>query len=137
MEDYILEATEKTPAILLKEGLVEISGRSIPEDPYKIFKSAHLWVKDYVRKPANRTEVNIRIEYCDTGSTNNIFSILTRLVKCRNSNYHIEMIFNWFYEKEDEEILELGRFMESKLNVMFNYIAIEDSEASGAEEPRF
>ena len=137
MEEYILAATDKTPAIHLKEGLVEISGRSIPEDPYKIFKPAHQWIKDYVRKPANRTEVNIRIEYCDTGSTYNIFNILTKLAKCRNSNYNIEMTFNWFYEEEDEEILELGRFMESKLNMMFNYIVIEDSESAGKEEPRF
>ena len=126
MEEYILEATDKTPAIHLKDGLVAINGRCIPEDPYKIFRSTHQWVKEYVKKPASYTEVNIQIEYSDTGSTINIFDILTRLVKCRNSNYHIEMVFNWFYEKSDEEILELGKFMESKLNVMFNYIDIHD-----------
>ena len=121
MEEYLLEPTEKTPTIHLKDGLVVISGRSIPEDSNKVFKSVHLWVKEYVKKPANRTEVNIQIEYCDTVSTINIYDILTKLVKCRNSNFNIEMVFNWFYEKDDEEILELGKFMESKLNVMFNY----------------
>jgi hypothetical protein len=126
MEEYILEATDKTPAIHLKDGLVAISGRCIPEDPYKLFKPAHQWVKEYVKKPASYTEVNIQIEYSDSRSTINLFDILTRLVKCRNSNYHIEMVFNWYYEKSDEEILELGKFMESKLNVMFNYIDIQD-----------
>jgi hypothetical protein len=126
MEEYILEPTEKTPTIHLKDGLVVISGRSIPEDPYKIFRSTHQWVKEYVKKPAKQTEVNIQIEYCDTGSTNNIFNILTKLIKCRNSNYNIEMVFNWFYEKDDDEILELGKFMESKLNVMFNFIETQD-----------
>ncbi len=121
MEEYVLEPTEKTPTIHLKDGLVVISGRSIPEDPYKIYRSAHQWVKEYIKKPANQTEVNIQMEYCDTGSTNNIYNILTKLVKCRNSNLKIEMVFNWFYEKDDDEILELGKFMESKLNVMFNY----------------
>jgi hypothetical protein len=134
MEEYIRKATDKTPGIHLKDGLVAINGRSIPEDPNKIFKSAHQWVKDYVKKPANHTDVNIQIEYCDTGSTINIFNILTKLVKCRNSNYHIEMIFNWFYEKDDEEILELGKFMESKLNVMFNYIEMQDERHQGADE---
>ncbi len=134
MEEYILEATDKTPAIHLKDGLVAISGRSIPEDPYKIFRSAHQWVKEYVKTPADHTEVNIQIEYCDTGSTNNIYKILTRLVKCRNSNYNIEMVFNWVYEKEDEEILELGKYMESKLNVMFNYIETQDERHQGSDE---
>jgi hypothetical protein len=126
MEEYLLEATAKTPAIHLKDGLVVISGRSIPEDPLKVFKSAHLWVKEYVKQPAMHTEVNIQLEYCDTESTNNIYALLTRLVKCRNSNFKIEMIFNWFYETEDEEIIDLGRFLESKLNVMFNFIEIAD-----------
>jgi hypothetical protein len=124
MEPYIREGTDKTPFIHLKDGLIAISGRSIPEDPEKIFKSTHQWIAEYVKKPANQTEVNIQIEYSDTGSTINIYKILTKLVKCRNSNYNIEMVFNWIYEKDDEEIIELGKFMESKLNVMFNYIMI-------------
>ncbi len=125
MEEYILEPTDKTPTIHLKDGLVVISGRSIPDDADRVFKSTHKWVAGYVKTPSKRTEVNIQIEYCDKGSTNNIYKILTMLVKCRNSNYNIEMVFNWFYEKDDAEILELGEFMESKLNVMFNYIEIQ------------
>ena len=126
MKEYFLEATDKTPEIHLKDGLVAISGRSIPEDPNKVFRSAHQWVMQYVKRPALYTEVRIQIEYCDTNSTVNIYNIMTKLVKCRNSNYHIEMVFNWFYEIDDEEILELGKFMESKLNVMFNYHEIQD-----------
>ena len=126
MEEYFLKATDKTPEIHLKDGLVAISGRSIPEDPNKVFRSAHQWVMQYVKRPALYTEVRIQIEYCDTNSTVNIYNIMTKLVKCRNSNYHIEMVFNWFYEKDDEEVLELGKFMESKLNVMFNYHEVQD-----------
>ena len=121
MEEYILEPTDKSPTIHLRDGLVVISGRSIPDNADRVFKSTHKWVAGYVKTPSKRTEVNIQMEYCDTGSTNNIFNILTKLVKCRNSNFKIEMVFNWFYEKDDDEILELGKFMESKLNVMFNY----------------
>ena len=126
MEEYFLEATDKTPEIHLKDGLVAISGRSIPEDPHKLFRSANQWVMQYVKRPALHTEVRIQIEYCDTNSTSNIYNIMTKLVKCRNSNYHIEMVFNWFYEKDDDEVLELGKFMESQLNVMFNYHEIQD-----------
>jgi hypothetical protein len=126
MEEYFLQATDKTPEIHLKDGLVAISGRSIPEDPHKIFKPALQWITQYVKWPALYTEVRIQMEYCDTNSTVNIFNIMTKLVKCRNSNYNIEMVFNWFYEKDDDEILELGKFMESKLNVMFNYREVQD-----------
>lgn len=122
MEDFILEATEKFPEIQLKDGLISISGRSIPEDPNKEYKPVIEWVKDYVKKPAIYTEVRIMIEYSDTSSTKNIFDILKILAYCRNTNHKIEMVFNWVYERGDAEIIELGEFMESKLNVMFNYI---------------
>ena len=122
MEELILEPTEKFPEIQLRDGLVSISGRSIPEDPKKAYKPITQWVKDYVRNPAPSTEVRIKIEYSDTGSTKCIFDILKILAHCRNTNHKIEMVFNWIYEKGDGEIVELGEFMESKLNVMFNYI---------------
>jgi hypothetical protein len=122
MEELILEATEKFPAIHMRDGFISISGRSIPEDPKKEYKQVLNWVKEYVRKPAPSTEVRIKIEYSDTGSTKCIFDILKVLAVCRNSNHRIEMVFNWVYEKGDGEIVELGEFMESKLNVMFNYI---------------
>jgi len=122
MEEFILEGTEKFPEIQLKNGLVSISGRSIPEDPKKEYKTILQWVKDYVQNPAQHTEVRIMIEYSDTGSTKCIFDVLKVLAVCRNTNHKIEMVFNWVYEKGDGEIVELGEFMESKLNVMFNYI---------------
>jgi hypothetical protein len=122
MEELKLEPTEKFPEILLRDGLISISGRSIPEDPKKEYKPILQWVKDYVKNPAQFTEVRINIEYSDTGSTKCIFDILKVLAVCRNTNHKIEMVFNWIYEKGDGEIVELGEFMESKLNVMFNYV---------------
>ena len=122
MEEYIIEATEKLPEIILKDGLESISGRSIPEDPKKAYKPVIEWVKNYVQNPAPHTEVRIKIEYSDTSSTKSIFDVLKILATCRNTNHKIEMVFNWIYEKGDGEILELGEFMESKLNVMLNYI---------------
>ena len=122
MEEYILEPTDKTPGIHLKDGLISISGRAISEDPHKFFRRAQQWVSEYIRKPARHTEINLQIEYSDTGSTNSIYTMLTKLVKCRNSNYNIQMVFNWIFEQDDEEIIELGKFLESELNVMFNYV---------------
>ena len=122
MEEYLQEATEKLPEIILRDGFISISGRSIPEDPKKEYRPVVQWVREYVKKPAIHTEVRIKIEYSDTSSTKSIFDIMKILAVCRNTNHKIEMVFNWVYEKGDGEIVELGEFMESKLNVMFNYI---------------
>ncbi len=122
MDELNLEPTEKFPEIQLREGFISIAGRSIPEDPKKEYRPILQWVKDYVKRPAPYTEVRIKIEYSDTGSTKCIFDILKVLATCRNTNHKIEMVFNWVYERGDGEIVELGEFMENKLNVMFNYI---------------
>ncbi|MFC2116454.1 DUF1987 domain-containing protein [Bacteroidota bacterium] len=124
MEEFVQEATEKCPNIELRNGYIKISGRSIPEDPKKLYKPVNQWVKDYVANPDPHTEINIQLEYCDTGSTKSIFDILMILAHCRNTNHRIDMVFNWIYEKRDAEIMELGEFMESKLNVLFNYIEV-------------
>lgn len=41
---------------------------------------------------------------------------------CWNQNWNVEMVFFWIYEKDDDEISLLGKFMKSKLNVTFIYI---------------
>ena len=124
MEEFTQEPTEKTPEIQLRDAFVKIAGRSIPEDPKKLYKPVTQWIKEYVEKPAPHTEINIQLEYCDTGSTKCIFDILEVLAHCRNTNHRIDMVFNWLYEKGDAEIMELGEFMQSKLNVIFNFKSI-------------
>ncbi len=122
MEELILEPAEKNPKVELRDGFIGISGRTIPEDPKKFYRPVLQWIRDYTKNPSDYTEVRIKIEYSDTGSTKSIFDILKVLAVCRNTNHKVEFVFNWIYEKGDAEILELGEFMESKLNLMFNFI---------------
>ena len=121
MEEFFLKMSERLPEILLKEGFVSIKGHSIPQDPKKIYKPVLQWVKDYIEDPATLTEVSLNIDFCDTDSTKAIFDILKLLAMCQNTNHRIEMVFNWTYTKEDDDIKELGEFLESKLDIKFNY----------------
>ena len=121
MEELFLEAGERLPEIRLREGFVSIKGHSIPQDPKKIYKPVLQWVKDYIKDPASHTEVSLNIDFCDTDSTKAIFDILKLLAMCQNTNHRIEMVFNWIYMKEDDDIKELGELLESKLNIIFNY----------------
>ena len=122
MEEFFLEASERLPEIRLREGFVSIKGHSIPQDPKKIYKPVLQWVKDYIKDPAPRTEVSLNIDFCDTDSTKAIFDILKLLAMCQNTNHRIEMVFNWIYMKEDDDIKELGECFESKLDIIFNYL---------------
>lgn len=127
MEEFLLEASERHPEIQLRDGYISIKGHSIPQDPRKIYKPVQQWVKAYVKDPPPQTEVSLHIDFSDSGSTKAIYDILKTLAICKNMNDEIEMDFNWIYLKDDDAIKELGEFLESRLNVRFNYCeAISD-----------
>ena len=122
MEEFFLKASERLPEIRLRDGFISIKGHSIPQDPKKIYKPVLQWVKDYIKNPAPHTEVSLNIDFCDTDSTKAIFDILKLLAMCQNTNHRIEMVFNWIYTEGEDDIKELGEFLESKLGIIFNYI---------------
>ena len=122
MEEYFLKASERLPEIRLSEGFVSIKGHSIPEDPKKTYKPVLQWVKGYIKDPAPHTEVSLNLDYSDTGSTKAIYDILKLLAICQNTNHKFEIVFNWIYQKGDDDIKELGEFLASKLNIIFNYV---------------
>jgi hypothetical protein len=121
MEKFLLIASERHPEIRLSDGLISIKGHSIPKNPRKIYKPVLQWVKAYVKNPEPHTEVLLQIDFFDSTSTKAIFDILKTLAICQNTNDEIEMIFKWFYLKEDDSTKEMGKFLESKLDVTFNY----------------
>jgi hypothetical protein len=122
MEEVFLKMSERLPEIRLREGFVSIKGHSIPQDPKKIYKPVLQWVKDYIKDPALHTEVSLNIDFSDTDSTKAIFDILKLLAMCQKTNHRFEMVFNWIYQKEDDDIKELGEFFEDKLDIIFNYL---------------
>lgn len=124
MEDFFLKASERFPEILLRDGFVSIKGHSIPQDPKKNYKPVLQWVKNYIKDPAQKTEVSLNIDFSNTDSTKTIFEILKLLAMCQKENHRIEMVFNWIYQKGDDDIRELGEFLESKLDITFNYLEV-------------
>lgn len=117
----MLEASERHPEIRLRNGLISIKGHSIPPDSRKFYNPVIQWVKTYVKDPPLHTEVEMQIDFYDADSTKAILDILKTLAICQNTNHEVKIIFKWIYSKEDDAIKELGEFLESKLNITFNY----------------
>ena len=126
MKELYLKGTTKTPNIYLSDGLIKFEGKSIPEDPKKFYKPIINWIKEYLANPKDQTEIRIRMDYCDTGSTKILFDILKLLADYTHSNVKREMNFYWEYERGDGDILELGEFLENKLPTNFNFVELPD-----------
>ena len=119
MEPLTIEKTDKTPHISLKDGVVQIVGRSITEDPNKFYKPVIEWLKEYENSAADNTQINIRVEYSDTGSSKCILDILKQLDEIFNKEN--DMIVNWYYEEGDDDMYDQGVYFKTFVNIPFNF----------------
>ena len=124
MEPIIIEGTPKTPSIKFdaKDGVFEIKGRSIPENSVEFYKPLNEWLDNYMQVPLDKTVVNIRLEYFNTSSSKCILDLFKRLEAIHRSKHDVEI--NWFYEEDDEDMLEAGEDYDSIIKVPFKMIEI-------------
>jgi hypothetical protein len=124
MEPIIIEGTPKTPTIKFdaSEGIFEIKGRSIPENSVEFYKPLVDWLENYKEAPLNKTVVNIKLEYFNTSSSKCILDVFKKLEAIHKAKNEVEV--NWYYEEDDEDMLEAGEDYESIIRVPFKMIEI-------------
>jgi hypothetical protein len=124
MESVNLEGTKKTPVVSLDpEGKISIGGRSIPEDASKFYDAILSWVVDYCTTPQDSTQVDIELEYFNSGSAKYVMQILRELSELKSNGKNL--VVNWYYEEGDDDILERGEYYASILNLDINFIETE------------
>ncbi|MBI9063526.1 MAG: DUF1987 domain-containing protein [Marinilabiliaceae bacterium] len=126
METIIREGTPKTPYVRLdgENGLVEIKGRSIPENSVEFYKPLIDWLEKYGNDPSNETNVNIQLEYFNTSSSKCILDIFKRLELIHKKGNPVEI--NWYYEEDDEDMFEAGEDYQSIISIPFKMIEMEE-----------
>ena len=126
MEPLLIEGTPKTPSIRFEadQGLIEIKGRSIPENSIEFYKPLVDWLEKYSESPGQLTKVNIQLEYFNTSSSKCILDVFKKLEAIHKAKH--EVIINWYYEEDDEDMLEAGEDYESIIRVPFKMIEIVD-----------
>lgn len=126
MENISIEGTPKTPAVNFdyQKGVVEIKGRSIPENSIEFYKPMVDWLETYASSPQSKTEVNIQLEYFNTSSSKCILDVFKKLESIHKADN--DVIVNWYYEEDDEDMLEAGEDYQSIIRVPFKMIEIEE-----------
>jgi len=126
MEPINIEGTPKTPTIRFDEeqGVLEIKGRSIPENSIEFYKPLVDWLEAYAGEPLKKTQVNIQLEYFNTSSSKCILDVFKKLEAIHKSKH--DVVINWYYEEDDEDMLEAGEDYESIIRVPFKMIEIVD-----------
>jgi hypothetical protein len=124
MEPLSIAGTAKTPTVRFdaKGGVIEIKGRSIPENSIEFYKPLVEWLEEYSKAPLDLTQVNVQLEYFNTSSSKCILDVFKKLEAIHKGQN--EVIINWYYEEDDEDMLEAGEDYESIIRVPFKMIEI-------------
>ena len=124
METLKIQGTEDSPQVILDTGenILELSGRSLPEDVNTFYEPVLSWIEEYAKDPGDNTIVNIQLEHFNTSSSKcilDVFKMLEAIYKAKH-----EVLINWHYEKDDEDILEAGEDYKSLIGIPFKMIEI-------------
>jgi hypothetical protein len=126
MEKYSIDGTPKTPTISfdLGSGVLEIKGRSIPENSIEFYKPLVDALDKYAGSPKSATNVNIQLEYFNTSSSKCILDVFKKLENINKNGSAVTI--NWHYEEDDEDMLEAGEDYQAIINVPFKMVQVSE-----------
>ncbi|HEY9125421.1 MAG TPA: DUF1987 domain-containing protein [Bacteroidales bacterium] len=123
MEAIKIKGTEDTPSVILDaaENIMEISGRSLPEDVSSFYGPILSWLNEYAKSPNPKTVFVFKLVYFNTASSKLILDILMKLEElAKNGN---EVLVKWLYPEDDEDMQEAGSEYADIVEVPFEQIA--------------
>jgi hypothetical protein len=123
--DFYLERTSHTPLIKFEDGKLIIAGRSIPEDITDTYDPLFEALAQYSKNPQRHTEVSIMLDYSNSSTNRVLMSLFDYLnMYLFQNNYSVTI--NWYYVKEDNEMLDLGNDFKDLVKLPFALIAVDD-----------
>ncbi|MBD79911.1 MAG: nuclear pore complex subunit [Crocinitomicaceae bacterium] len=127
MENLEIDGSSKTPIINFdpNEGKFEIGGRSIPENAVDFYRPIYNWLDEYVKSPVKATELNIKLEYFNTSSSKCLLDVFKK-VEYLTKNSLGDVTVNWYYEEDDEDMLEAGEDYDIIISIPFNFVSVEE-----------
>ena len=124
MEILAIESTDITPFINLdaEAGQLELKGRSIPENSLEFYQPVYKWLDEYLENPKDKTIVNVQLDYFNTSSSKCILDILKKVDKLDEMGK--DVLIKWFYDENDEDMMEAGEDYSDLLEVPFEIIVL-------------
>lgn len=126
MKSFSLTQSPKTPLVDFDydEGMLQLKGRSIPEDSVEFYYPVKNWIAEYASNPRPKTRVDLALEYFNTNSQKQILDFFKKLEEI-HSQGKTEMEVNWFYEENDLDMQETGEDFRLIFNIPMKTISVE------------
>lgn len=128
MHSLQIAATAQTPLVemISETGVMEIKGRSIPDDPEAFWGIVLEWFDAYMREPNQFTLVKIDLEYFNITSSKRILFLLYKLNELVDKGFDARV--EWYYRKSDEDMYEVGQDYAFMVRVPFDFKEYTDND---------
>lgn len=126
MNALVIDGTKQTPEVNFNadSGILEVGGRSIPENSFEFYNPLLTWLDEYTSKPAAKTIVKIKLEYFNTSSSKYILEIFKKVKILHTEEKDITV--EWYHDEDDEEMMETGEDYQDVTGIPFEIIPIEE-----------
>jgi hypothetical protein len=123
METIKIQGTEDTPKIILdaENEILEISGRSLPEDVSSFYEPVLNWLNEYSENPKKKTVFNFKLTYFNTASSKLLLDILMKLEEMHEKGQ--DVLIKWHYPEDDEDMAEAGEEYADIVDVPFEQVS--------------
>lgn len=124
MSKLTLEPTASTPRVIfdLEQRQFEISGRSMPENSLKFYVQVLEWLQEHLVKVDGLIEVDINLEYYNTGTYVRLMEIFNHLAELKQNGKQVKVI--WYYDNDDPDQLDDGKAFEEVVDVEFEFMSV-------------
>ena len=118
-----IEKTNKSPQVFISEedGVAIFKGRSIHSDGFDFYDPIIKWFEKYSK---TTIKVDFAFDHINTITNKCILQIL--LILHKKSKSGLEYNVAWFYDEDDDDMLETGEELELLSEVKFDYKIIEE-----------
>jgi hypothetical protein len=123
MEALTIKGTEDSPQVTLdlNANILELSGRSLPEDVNTFYEPVLDWIEEYSKNPLPNTVFNFKLTYFNTASSKVILDILTQFEEMTEEGHQV--LVRWHYPDEDEDMMEAGEEYADMVEVPFELVS--------------
>ena len=123
METIKIQGTEDTPKVILDKDtdIMEVSGRSLPEDVTSFYEPVLTWLEEYSQNPNKKTIFNFKLVYFNTASSKLLLDILMKLEEIHEAGN--DVLIRWHFPEDDEDMEEAGEEYADIVDVPFEQVS--------------
>ena len=126
MNTLSIKETQHSPNVHcnFESGLIELTGKSLPDEAYDFYEPILQWVEKYSETPQPNTTINIHLVYFNTSSSKILLELFKKLAGIYDGEHTVTV--NWHYLIDEEDMLEAGEDYQAIVKIPFNFIETKE-----------